>query len=142
KGSRVEAPRVRVDGWYGWQDMTRYHYKDNLATAYEFLFSRLDSQQNRNQPRSMTKEELELWRLGGPGYESTNHWDLLYSQPHAPQYTLNANLSGGAENVRYYLSAGHTSQDYNFRENNFHRSNLTANLESTLTEGLTIGTEL
>jgi TonB-linked SusC/RagA family outer membrane protein len=141
RGSRIEAPRVRIDGYYGWQNFSRYHYKD-LANAYDYVFSELDSQNNRGQPRSYTPEILNLWRTGAPGYESTNHYPLVVNNPNAAQYNVNASVSGGASNVQYYLSLGHVNQDYVMRENNWNRTNVQANLSSELAQGLRIGTEI
>ena len=142
RGQLDEAPQVRLDGWYGWQNLKRYNFKD-LMNAYEYQFSRADFDNNRGRTPAISAEELELYRIGAPGYESTDHWDLVNS-PNAPEYNVNASVSGGAGNVRYYLSAGHVNQTYNFApdDNKFDRSNLTANLQTSLTDRLTIGTEL
>jgi hypothetical protein len=64
--------------------------------------------------------------------------------PNAPEYHLNASISGGASNAQYYLSVGHVHQTYNYNpdDNKFKRTNLTANLQTSLSNAFTIGTEL
>jgi len=142
RGGRDEAPRIRIDGWYGWQNLERYNFKD-LMNAYQYQFSRADFDNNRGRTPRFTAEELESYRIGAPGYESTDHWDLMYT-PNAPEYNLNASVSGGGDNEQFYLSVGHVNQTYNFTpdDNKFDRTNLTANIQTSLTDRLTIGTEL
>src|SRR5690606_25377074 len=85
---------------------------------------------------------LEKYRIGAPGYESTDHWPLVWNKPNAPQYSANATLSGGMDNARYYLSVGHVQQDYNIDGFTWGRTNFAANLQASLSDRLTIGTEL
>jgi TonB-dependent SusC/RagA subfamily outer membrane receptor len=54
RGGRDEPPQIQVDGWYGWQNIARYHYADPL-NAYDYLFSRVDSNNNLRQPASVSK---------------------------------------------------------------------------------------
>src|SRR5690606_5757466 len=101
-----------------------------------------ESQQNRGQPRSITPDELELWRTGALGYESYNQYDVVINNPNAPQYNLNASASGGAENATYYLSVGHVGQEYVMEGHSFDRTNLQANLRTELGGGIVVGTQL
>lgn len=140
-GGRNQAPRVRIDGYYGFQNLTRYPFGPP-ANAYQFQRAWVESQQNRGQPRSITPDELELWRTGAPGYESYNQYDVVINNPNAPQYNLNASASGGAENATYYLSVGHVGQEYVMEGHSFDRTNLQANLRTELGGGIVVGTQL
>jgi TonB-linked SusC/RagA family outer membrane protein len=140
-GTRNQAPRVSIDGYYGIQNLTRFPF-DPPANAYEFQTAWVESEQNLRQSRSITKEELELWRIGAPGYESFNQKEVVINRPNAPQYNLNANVSGGAENATYYLSIGHVKQDWAMLDNSFNRTNLQANVQADLSDRLRIGVQL
>lgn len=53
----------------------------------------------------------------------------------APQSYVNANVSGGTEKVRYYLSLGHIDQEGNIRGfNGFNRTNMQSNIDVDITE--------
>ncbi len=142
KGDRTRPPQVRFDGNYGFQNFSRYHYDSTMTNAYEYLWSRVDSDQNRGIESSISQEEINNWRQGGPGYESTDHYPLVINNRNAPQYNLNANVSGGSSNAQYYLSVGHVKSEYLMRDNAFSRTNVQANLSSDLTDRFRIGTEI
>lgn len=140
-GSQNQSPRIRVDGYYGFQNLTRYPFGPP-ANAYQFQRAWVESQQNRGQPRSITSQELELWRTGAPGYESYNQYDVVINNPNAPQYNINASASGGASNASYYLSVGHVGQEYVMEGHSFERTNVQTNLRAELGAGLVVGTQL
>src|SRR5690606_33688484 len=101
------------------QNLTRFHYM-RMFNAYEFEYNEIDSNTNLGiitpvNLRDAGRAELEKWRLGEPGYETTNYYDLSINNPNAPQYQLTANISGGSQSAQYYLSAGHQQQDYNIK---------------------------
>ncbi len=143
RGDTGQGPQLRLDGYYGWQDVKRsrspWGYVDN---AYQFMYSQLETEQNTGIARSLTADELERWRVGGPGYESYDYWPLVVNNANAPQANLNASLSGGMSDARYYLSVGHVTQDYVIQDNLFNRTNFQSNLQATLFEGFSLGTEL
>ncbi|HEX6927282.1 MAG TPA: SusC/RagA family TonB-linked outer membrane protein [Longimicrobiaceae bacterium] len=140
-GSRVRSPRIRVDGYYGFQNLTRYPFTPP-ANAYQFQRAWVESQQNRGQPRSITPEELELWRTEAPGYESFNQYDVVINNPNAPQYNINASASGGGPAGSYYLSVGHVKQEYVMQGHSFDRTNVQTNLRADLGAGIVVGTQL
>jgi len=141
KGSN-QTPQVNINGYYGWQNLTRFPF-ETPADAYLFHLARAESQQNRGLPVTMSAAELEKWRLGTePGYQSYNQYDYVVNNPNAAQYNFNASVSGGSDKTTYYFSAGHVSQDYVMKGHNFNRTNLQTNLQSTILKNLTIGTQL
>lgn len=142
KGDRTRPPQVRFDGNYGFQNFSRYHYDSTMTNAYEYMYSKADSDLNRGVPSSVNPDDLEKWRIGAPGFETTDHYPLVINNKNAPQYTLNANVSGGSNNAQYYLSVGHVRSEYLMADNAFSRTNLQTNLSSDLTENFRIGTEI
>lgn len=146
KGGREQAPRITINGNYGIQNLTRFHYQ-RMFDAYQFLRAGADS--NTSLGNVLAPElwdealaELEKWRRGEPGYESTDYYKLSMNNPNAAQYNLNANISGGSQSAQYYLSAGHQQQDYNVKGFTWGRSNLQANLSVDLSSNFRMGTEL
>ena len=142
KKGRESAPQLRIDGYYGVQNLTRYPY-ESMSTAYQFMEGIVESQQNRGQPRTVDEEELAKWRAGTePGYQSFDAYSAIVNNPNAGQYSLNVSLSGAAGDANYYLSFGHVNQDYVMKDNNFNRSNIQANLSAVLFDKLTLDAKL
>jgi TonB-linked SusC/RagA family outer membrane protein len=142
RGSEFRGPTVRMEGYYGWQNFTRYPFR-RMMTAYQYQFGQLESRQNLGQPRHLSRDELELWRVEAPGYENFDVYNAVVNNPNAAQYNLNASVSGGnPDGAQYYLSVGNVNQDYVLKDNTFGRTNVQANLQARVFEGLTIGTEL
>lgn len=138
KRGRAQAPQLRIDGYYGVQNLTRLPY-EHMTTAYEYKASDVESQQNLGQNRTIpTQEALNDWR-SFPSYDAA---DAIINNPNAAQYNFNASLSGTAGDANYYLSFGHVSQDYVMKDNNFNRSNIQANLSALLFDKLTLDAKL
>lgn len=130
--------KISVNGYYGLQNFTRYPQPSN---AYLYMRGLAESAQNLNQPSPVTPEELANWQAGGEGYRSYDYFDIVM-RPNVPQYSLNASASGGSENVNYYVSVSHLNQDALIRDYNFNRTNIQANVEASLSEGLSVGTQI
>jgi TonB-dependent SusC/RagA subfamily outer membrane receptor len=118
RGGRDAAPRVQISGYYGAQNPTRYHFQ-YLVNAYEYQHSVVDNQANLNSIAgnystitAIDPAILEQWRIGGPGFESHNYYDLIMNNPNAAQYGADVSVSGGTTNSQFRLSINHTQQDY------------------------------
>lgn len=141
KGSRQEATRVNINGYYGFQNFTRY---PQPANAYQYVRAKIESEQNygRDPMNLYSPEEIEKWRLGtDKGYKSYDYKKIVTRQ-NVPQSYINANVSGGSERSTYYLSVANTKQDAIIRDFTYNRSNVQVNLETNLAAGLTVGTKI
>ena len=140
KGRNDEKTRVNINGYYGWQNLTRF---PELANAYQYVRGLLEAEQNsgRNPNEIYTPEELEKWRVGNePGFKSYDYFDIIMRK-NVPQYNLNANVSGGTDRSNYYLSLSHTSQEAMMKDFDYQRNNFQVNLESRVTDNFTVGTQ-
>jgi len=141
KGSRDENVRVNINGYMGWQNLTRF---PKLANAAQYTRGLVEAAQNEGRdPNSIyTPEELAKWQAGTePGYQSYDYYDLTMRK-NIPQYHLNANVTGGSPKSNYYLSVSNTSQDALMKDFNYNRTNVQVNLETRPLKGLTIGTQI
>ena len=146
KKGTVGKPTISVSGYYGLQNFTRYPHP---ANAYQHVRGLAESAQNQGQPapnepvkgETITPDVLEKWRTGAPGYQSYDYYKMV-TRPNVPQYYANASVSGGSENVRYYLSGSHLSQEALIRDYHFKRTNLQANLQANITKRLQVGTQI
>ncbi|WP_083256926.1 SusC/RagA family TonB-linked outer membrane protein [Arcticibacter eurypsychrophilus] len=142
KGKRGSGkPSLGITGYYGLQNFTRFPKPGN---AGQYVRGRLESEQNlgRNPALLYSPEELAKWEAGTePGYQSNDYYDFVV-RPNVPQYNVSANVSGGTENSTYYLSLGHVNQEATIKDFNFNRTNLQANISSTVLKGLTVGAQI
>lgn len=141
KGNKGEKVSINVNGYYGWQNLTRF---PKLANAGQYMRGLVESAQNLGTDPNIicTKEDLAKWEAGTePGYKSYDYYDIVMT-PNVPQYYVNANASGGTEKSNYYFSVSNTRQDATIKEYFYKRTNIQANLESKVAQGLTFGTQI
>jgi TonB-linked SusC/RagA family outer membrane protein len=141
KGKRNERPSINISGYYGFQNFTRY---PRPANAGQYVRALVESEQNLGKDPSLlySREELAKWEAGTEkGYKSYDYYKEVL-RPNVPQYYLSANASGGSERSNYYLAVSRISQDAIVRDYSFERTNLQANLESSLAKGLKVGTQI
>lgn len=141
KGKRDGTAKVNINGYQGWQNLTRF---PELANAAQYTRGLVEAAQNENRnPRSVyTPEELAKWQAGTePGYQGYDYYDMIIRK-NIPQNYLNANVTGGAKNSNYFISVGHLNQDAMIKDFSYERTNLQANIEATITEGFNIGAQI
>jgi len=139
RGKAGDGTKISLSGYYGLQNFTRY---PKPANAYQHMRGLVESDVNQGRTPSITPAELEKWRVGTEkGYQSFNYYDMVM-RPNVPQYFGNASVQGGSEKMNYFLSVSHLNQDALIRDYNFKRTNIQANLESSLTKGLKVGTQI
>lgn len=126
---------VSVSGYYGWQQFTRY---PRPANAYQHIRGKIYSAQNYGNVLPYSQETLNKWKQGGGDYKSYNYYDQVMGA-NVPQWQLNARVSGGSENVSYYLSATQLTEKALVKDFNWKRTNIQANVEGKLSDKLTVG---
>lgn len=139
KGRLNQKSVITLGGYYGWQNWTRF---PKVVNAYEWMAGKADAEMNFYGRTDITKDELEKWKLGeGYNYYSEDWQNFIY-QPNAPQYSVNANASGGSDKINYYVSATHIKTISNLgklKEFWFQRSNVQSNIEAKVTNRLKVG---
>ena len=141
KGKKNEKVSINVNGYYGWQNLTRF---PELANAEQYTRGLAEAAQNRGEdPNSVyTKEELARWAAGTEkGYKNYDYYDMIMRK-NVPQYHVNASVTGGSERTNYYLSVAHTSQEAMMPDFNYQRTNFQLNLDTKITNRFTIGAQV
>ena len=145
KGKRDGTTRININGYQGWQNLTRF---PTMATAAQYTRGLVEADQNviRDPGAAYTPPyspaELAKWQTGTePGYQNNDYYDLVIRK-NIPQRYLNANVTGGAKNSNYFLSIGQMDQDAMIKDFSYKRTNLQANMEATILEGWTVGTQI
>ncbi len=144
-------PQISVSSSFGVQVPSSY-----VQTANSYDYARTYNQKNANDGTTafnFSDVALEAYRTGSDPimYPSTNWGDLMFNDAFV-QTQSNVNISGGSEDVRYFVSMGYLfqdgllkqieGQDYdnNYKYNRYnYRSNLDFALSNTTTMKLNIG---
>ena len=108
-----------------------------MSNAYQWIVMRNDAAVNKGLAPIYSKEEVEMWRQGVPGHESTDWYgETMKKSALQQQHTFSA--QGGNENVNYYASFGFMdepgllkSNAIDYKKYSF-RSNVTAKLTKNL----------
>ncbi len=141
KGKNNDQPKININGYYGWQDLTRF---PDLANAAQYTRGLVEAAQNEGaDPNSVfTPEELEKWQVGTePGYQSYDYYDFMMRK-NVPQHHINASVAGGTDKTSYYLSLANTNQQALLDDFSYKRTNIQANIESEVAKGLSVGTQI
>jgi len=118
--------RFNYDGYYGMQQATNV---PDLLTPSEFYDFK-----NYREPGEITTSEEALYQSGG----GTEWVDLALRTGTTMQHNLS--VSGGSKKLKYYLSGSLLDVEGIAVGDNYQRSSLRINLESGVTNWLTLGT--
>ena len=150
RGQTGEA-KVSISNQTGIQQSTRL---PKMLDAYNSLLLLKESYVNDGQAANFpyTDSQLEEFRLGtNPAVYPNVDWYKEVMRPSSLQTQFNANVSGGTENVKYFVSAGMMNQNglfKNFKEsetdNTYYmkRYNFRSNLDVKVNDNLDIGLDL
>ncbi len=140
QGKRGENPTINLNGYYGWQNWSRF---PDGVDAYEWMLGKADADINQFGSTNITAEELAKWNAGTEyGYRSFD-WKDFIIQGNAPQANFNASVSGGSEKTNYYISATRFDQKSVFSDEfEFSRTNIQSNINTDITDKLTVGVQI
>ncbi|WP_026967324.1 SusC/RagA family TonB-linked outer membrane protein [Algoriphagus terrigena] len=140
QGTRGENPTININGYYGWQNWSRF---PEGVDAYEWMLGKADADINQFGSTNITAEELAKWNAGTEyGYRSFD-WNDFIIQGNAPQSNFNASVSGGSEKTNYYISATRFDQKAVFSDEfEFSRTNIQSNVTTDITDKLTVGVQI
>ncbi len=136
KRGNLGKPTIRYNGYVGFEDFT---HKLNFCNGEQIL-QRYKDYVSQNPGETLydghVKNEYE-----SDNYNNgiTNDWIDAVSQTGVIQ-NHNVNISGGAENVKYYVSADFTDQKGIIKGFNYKRYSVRTNLDLNVTDYLTVGT--
>lgn len=136
KGAKNQKLTVNLNGYYGWQLPSNY---PKPASAQDYLAAIIQTETINGTPRTVTKEEYDKWvNQVDPEHTSFDWYKYIWVK--APQAYINANISGGTEKARYYVSVGHISQEGTIRGfNGFDRTNIQSNIDFDINDKLRVG---
>ena len=132
------APKFNFNYNQGFSQPTR---KTKMADSYTFakVYNEIETQAGRD-PK-YTDTELQKYKDGtDPNYPNTN-WSDVMIKDLTPQSQANLSVSGGSDQLDYYLSLGQMSQDgnYNYGTTKVKRYNFRSNINVHVSDYFSIG---
>ncbi|UYQ92125.1 TonB-dependent receptor [Chitinophaga horti] len=110
KRGNVGPPSVNFTMQGGYQEANKM---PKYLNSYDYATLRNEAVRNDNPAASLpfSAEQLEGFKNGT--LPNTNYYDFIMQA--SPQSSANLNISGGAPNVRYYISAGYSRYAGNYK---------------------------
>lgn len=129
-------PKINIRSNLNFEQPTQLVTPVNAA-QYQEMFR--EGQINSGLNPTVSLNEIENYREGAPGFESYDWYDAVF-RPWAPARSMNASVSGGSDDITYFLSGGHMRQESAFRSGdyNFERYNLRANVDANVNNRLSV----
>ena len=134
KKGKPGVTQFNYNGVVGWQRPTDV---PRMANASQWAQMRNDAAIFGTGTPFYSREELQKYIDGAPGYESTDWYDVTMKNS-AMQHQHNLSASGGSQKVQYYLGFGYLneggllkSEDMSYEKYTL-RSNITASLNDNL----------
>lgn len=130
--------KVEYSGTVGLQSPT---VVPDMMNAYEYAkyLNLAMSNVSENTIPRFTASEVEAFRTGE--LPSTDWWRETFRR-NALMHQHNLTLDGGNEKVRYFISAGILDQDGLYEQSWFKRYNVRSNIDTRITEDLSISVDL
>lgn len=142
KKGKLGKPQITLTHNQGWSNPTVTPETADAATYLEMLN---EIYTNNGQAARYTPEEIQNYRDGNDPwlYPNTNWYDATFKKA-APQRMTNVSISGGQENLSYYISAGANSQDaiYKNSATKYKQMNYRVNLDGKLSKYIKWGVRM
>jgi TonB-linked SusC/RagA family outer membrane protein len=141
KRGRTGKPSITLDAFYGMQNWFRF--PEVLDNSYNYMLYKAEAEVNRNGSTSINQAELDKYKAGTEyGYQSFNWRDFII-QKNAPLASVNLNVNGGTDAVKYYISGTRLHQNSVLgREYKFDRTNIQSNVDARITKRLRINAQI
>ena len=136
KRGRVGTPRLSYSGIFGVQSPTKI---PETLNAFEHASAINHQLKYINTPatdaRYYSQDELDYFKT-----HSWNWVDEMWKNPFTTQHTMD--VSGGTQNVKYFLGASYNYSTGSFNNINFSKLNLRGNIDVSVTKNLKVSLDL
>jgi TonB-linked SusC/RagA family outer membrane protein len=125
-------------------------FTPNLANAATYYRGKMEEELNgmttdilktgaTSKEQAYTTDKLNAYQNGT--LPSTDWYKFIVQQNARINYG-NVSSSGGSENIGYYFSLSHIGQEGMFKEFDFMRTNMQANIDASITQSLKVGIKM
>tara|TARA_R110001599_G_scaffold335402_5_gene552327 strand:+ start:357 stop:3479 length:3123 start_codon:yes stop_codon:yes gene_type:complete len=114
-----------------------------MLNSWEYGLAVNENNLNLGQQKRYTDEEIDFFRAGNnPDYPNFDHIGHLFGSGQGTETKHDLSVSGGTAETRYMFSLGYYDQQGIIQKNNADRINLRLNLDSKLSDKLSISVKL
>lgn len=142
KRGEIGKPKITINFNEGINQPTRIPEMCN-AVEYATLLNEVDYYNNR-QPRFTSDDIAKFTDGSDPWSHPDTDWFKEVLRPWARQNYMNANLDGGTERIKYFVSFGTKFQDGYFYNSsaNYKQYDFLSNITGTITENISIRVDI
>ena len=117
----------------------------DMADSYTFakIYNEIEISEGSGSAK-YSEDELQKYKDGtDPDYPNTDWYDFI-TKTLTPQHRTNLSVTGGSENIKYYLSVGELHQDgqFNYGTRDFKQYNFRSNVQVKVTDYLKVGLDI
>lgn len=140
KKGKTGKPVFRYNAYVSTQEPTMI---PEMLNSWEYAIAVNENSRNLGQQRRYTDEEIELFRRGtDPAYPNFDHIGYLFGSGRGMETKHDLSVSGGTAETQYMFSLGYYDQQGIIKKNNADRINLRLNLDSKLSDRLSVSVKL
>ncbi|HSI77631.1 MAG TPA: TonB-dependent receptor [Lunatimonas sp.] len=140
KKGKSGTPVFRYNAYVSTQSPTMI---PEMLNSWEYGLAVNENNRNLGQQRRYTDEEIELFRAGtDPAYPNFDHIGYLFGSGRGVETKHDLSVSGGTAETQYMFSLGYYDQQGIIKKNNADRINLRLNLDSKLSDRLSVSIKL
>lgn len=113
------------------------------AATYAQMTNEIDMYRNR--PQTFSTENIQKFKDGSdPWRYPDTDWFAATYKPLSLQNQLNASLSGGSENIKYFVSLGSKYQDGNYRNSatNYSQVDFRSNIDAKISDNIKLNVDI
>lgn len=135
RGTDVEGVTFNYNGYYGVSEAIRLPDVVDDAALFAELYN--EAQTNFNEAPKYTAQDIANFRANGP---NSNWFEEMFSP--APIQQHNFSVAGTSNNTNFRVSFGYLNQDGVIDKANFDRYSTRLNLDTRITDRVTMGVNL
>lgn len=135
RGSDVDGVSFNYNGYYGVSEAIRLPDVVDNSAIFAELYN--EAQTNFNEAPKYTPEDIANFRANGP---NSNWFEEMFSP--APIQQHNFSVAGTSNNTNFRVSFGYLNQDGVIDKANFDRYSTRLNLDTRITDRVTMGVNL
>lgn len=141
KRGKSGRPSIRYNGSMGFQQLTRM---DTRVGSWQYMTYMNELNVNQGNSAPYAQSEIDKYKAGNdPDYTSTD-WVSAVFRKNAPQTNHSISITGGSEQVKYYLSGQYLNQESNYSNSDerFKEYNIRSNIDAKITKNLKVNFDL
>jgi len=138
KRGKTGKPIITATITQGWSAPT---VLPKMADAATYAQVQNEVNMSMGQEGSFSNDDIELFKKGSDpwGHPNTNWFNAVYKK-FSSQKNVNTSLSGGTENIKYFLSLGYKYQDGNYHNSgtNYNQYDFRSNIDGKVSDHIRV----